>query len=245
MPDQQPAYVLHSRPWRESSVIADLFTLHQGRVSVLVHGARKTHGKQPPIRALVQPFTPLMVSYTGQGELRNLVQMDSAGPPLSLAGNTLYSGLYANELLLKLLATDDPQPNLFAYYQTLLSQLADNQAVEPYLRPFEVHLLDELGYHIELDKDLLTAEPVVAERYYQLRPLQGVFVPPLEDDYSVKVPMIKGQILLQLAAGDFTGVEVLKVAKYLARANLDQLLGGQPLHSRRLFQPMLPPKNDT
>ncbi|MBT5630065.1 MAG: DNA repair protein RecO, partial [Oceanospirillaceae bacterium] len=74
MTEQQPAYVLHSRPWRESSVIADLFTLKQGRVSVMIKGAQKNQGKQPAKRALVQPFTPLMVSFTGRGELRTSVQ---------------------------------------------------------------------------------------------------------------------------------------------------------------------------
>ena len=174
MTEQQPAYVLHSRPWRESSVIADLFTLKQGRVSVMIKGAQKNQGKQPAKRALVQPFTPLMVSFTGRGELRTSVQLESAGAPLSILGNGLYSGLYVNELLLKLLALDDPYPNLFAYYQSLLNQLANNEGIEACLRPFEVHLMDELGYHMVLDKDYITAQPVVAECHYQLHPLQGI-----------------------------------------------------------------------
>ena len=154
--------------------IADLFTLNQGRVSVIVHGARKAQGKQPAKRALVQPFTPLMVSFTGRGELRTSVQFEGAGAPLAIVGNGLYSGLYVNELLLKLLALDDPYPNLFAYYQSLLNQLANNELIEQCLRPFEVHLMDELGYHMVLDKDYVTGEPVVVEAGYQLHPLQGV-----------------------------------------------------------------------
>ena len=85
-------------------MIADLFTLNQGRVSVIVHGARKAQGKRSAKRALVQPFTPLMVSFTGRGEVRTSVQFDAAGPPLTIVGDYLYSGLYVNELLLKLLA---------------------------------------------------------------------------------------------------------------------------------------------
>ena len=235
MTEQQPAYVLHSRPWRESSVIADLFTLHQGRVSVIVHGARKSKGKQPAKRALVQPFTPLMVSFTGRGELRTSLQFDGAGPPLDIVGNSLYGGLYVNELLLKLLASDDPHPNLFAYYQALLNQLTENSILEQCLRPFEVHLMDELGYHMVLDKDYVTGEPVVVEAGYQLHPLQGVCLSQIHHREGISAPSINGKILLQLAAGQYTDSECLKVAKYMARANLDQLLGGKPLQSRNLF----------
>jgi DNA repair protein RecO (recombination protein O) len=235
---QQPAYVLHSRPWRESSVIADLFTLNQGRVSVIVHGARKAQGKQPAKRALVQPFTPLMVSFTGSGELRTSIQFDGVGAPLAIVGNSLYSGLYINELLLKLLASDDPHPNLFAYYQALLNQLAANVTLEQCLRTFEVHLMDELGYHVVIDKDYITGCAVVPEASYQLSPLQGVCLNETQQGEFGEVscaPAISGKVLLQLAAGQFTGRECLKVAKYMARANLDLLLGGRPLQSRNLF----------
>ena len=235
MNEQQPAYVLHSRPWRETSVIADLFTLNQGRVSVIVHGARKPQGKQPAKRALVQPFTPLMVSFTGRGELRTSVQFDGAGPPLAIVGNSLYSGLYVNELLLNLLASDDPHPNLFAYYQALLNELMDNPVIEQCLRPFEVHLMDELGYHMVLDKDYITGKVVASDATYQLHPLQGVCLKQAPHGERDGVPSISGTVLLQLAAGQYTDRECLKVAKYMARANLDQLLGGKPLQSRNLF----------
>ena len=239
MTEQQPAYVLHSRPWRESSVIADLFTLKQGRVSVMIKGAQKNQGKQPAKRALVQPFTPLMVSFTGRGELRTSVQLESAGAPLSILGNGLYSGLYVNELLLKLLALDDPYPNLFAYYQSLLNQLANNEGIEACLRPFEVHLMDELGYHMVLDKDYITAQPVVAERHYQLHPLQGICLHQIPSDGLGDPVSMSGEVLLKIAAGNYVDKDCLKVAKYMARANLDQLLGGKPLQSRNLFQPIV------
>ena len=235
MNEQQPAYVLHSRPWRETSIIADLFTLNQGRVSVIVHGARKPQGKQPAKRALVQPFTPLMVSFTGRGELRTSVQFDGAGPPLAIVGNSLYSGLYVNELLLNLLASDDPHPNLFAYYQALLNELMDNPVIEQCLRPFEVHLMDELGYHMVLDKDYITGKVVVSDASYQLHPLQGVCLKQIVHGERDEAPSISGKVLLQLAAGQYTDRECLNVAKYMARANLDQLLGGKPLQSRNLF----------
>jgi DNA repair protein RecO (recombination protein O) len=233
--EQQPAYVLHSRPWRETSVIADLFTLNQGRVSVIVHGARKAQGKQPAKRALVQPFTPLMVSFTGRGELRTSVQFEGAGAPLAIVGNSLYSGLYVNELLLNLLASDDPHPNLFAYYQALLNELMDNPLIEQCLRPFEVHLMDELGYHMVLDKDYISGQPVVADASYQLHPLQGVCVTQTPHDEPDVPPSISGKVLLQLAAGYYADRQCLRVAKYMARANLDQLLDGKPIHSRNLF----------
>ena len=235
MNEQQPAYVLHSRPWRETSVIADLFTLNQGRVSVIIHGARKPQGKQPAKRALVQPFTPLMVNFTGRGELRTSVQFDGAGPPLAIVGDSLYSGLYVNELLLNLLAADDPHPDLFAYYQAVLNELMDNPVIEQCLRPFEVHLMDELGYHMVLDKDYITGKVVVSDASYQLHPLQGVCLKQIPHGERDGAPSISGKVLLQLAAGQYTDKECLKVAKYMARANLGQLLGGKPLQSRNLF----------
>ena len=235
--EQQPAYVLHSRAWRETSVIADLFTLHSGRVSVIVKGARKASGKQPAKRALLQPFTPLMVAFTGRGELRTATAVDAAGPPLPLVGDGLYSGLYGNELLLKLLAVDDAHPALFAYYQTLLENLSKNQPVEQSLRPFEVHLMDELGYHVDLDTEFETQAPVLPERSYRLLPLQGFCL--VEGRHS-DVPQVPGQVLLELAAGRYSDAHCLKYAKYIARANLDQLLDGKQLHSRTLFQTMAP-----
>jgi DNA repair protein RecO (recombination protein O) len=216
-------------------VIADLFTLNQGRVSVIVHGARKAQGKQPAKRALVQPFTPLMVSFTGRGELRTSVQFEGAGAPLAIVGNSLYSGLYVNELLLNLLASDDTNPNLFAYYQALLNELMDNPLIEQCLRPFEVHLMDELGYHMVLDKDYISGQPVVADASYQLHPLQGVCVTQTPHDERDVPPSISGKVLLQLAAGYYADRQCLRVAKYMARANLDQLLDGKPIHSRNLF----------
>ncbi|MBT3437276.1 MAG: DNA repair protein RecO [Oceanospirillaceae bacterium] len=233
--EQQPAYVLHSRPWRETSVIADLLTLHSGRVSVIIKGARKANGKQPAKRALVQPFTPLLVAFTGRGELRTATSLDAAGPPLFLQGRPLYSGLYANELLLKLLAVDDAYPALFAYYQTLLENLCIKQSVEQSLRPFEVHLMDELGYHVALDKEFETQVPVLPEHCYRLVPLQGLCRVKHQDGNAQLIP---GHVLLELAAGRFSEPSCLKYAKYIARANIDQLLGGKPLHSRTLFQSM-------
>jgi DNA repair protein RecO (recombination protein O) len=137
--------------------------------------------------------------------------------------------------LLKLLAIDDAHENLFAYYQTLLGELANKLPLEQCLRPFEVQLMDELGYHIALDKEFETGAPIQADGYYQLRPLQGLC---LFEGQTSSLPLIKGSSLLNLAAGDYTNQECLKYAKYMARANLDQLLGGQQLRSRTFFQAM-------
>ena len=217
-------------------MIADLFTLNQGRVSAIVHGARKSQGKQPAKRALVQAFTPLMVTFTGRGELRTSLQFEAAGAPLNILGNRLYSGLYVNELLLKLLALDDPYPNLFAYYQALLNQLTTEAPIEQCLRPFEVHLMDELGYHMVLDKDYISGQDVVSESNYQLHALHGVCLNQMQQGGVDQPVAMSGKVLLQLAAGDYLDSECLKVAKYMARTNLSQLLGGKPLQSRNLFQ---------
>jgi len=230
----QPAYVLHSRPFRDTSLIVDAWCMYTGRQTLLVKGARKAQGKQPAKRTLLQPFQPLQLSYGGRGEMRLLNHLEAAGVPLRLQGKALYSGIYINELVLRLLAIADPHPELFAYYQTGLSALQDIIDIESALRRFESRMLMELGYHVDLTCDMVTKAAVQEQASYRFTPLQGITE--WSESPAAGEVSIPGSVLLELQAEGQLSQQARKVSKYIARANLDSLLGDRPLRSRELFR---------
>ncbi len=242
----QPAYILHSRPFRDTSLIVDAWCMYTGRQTILVKGARKAQGKQPAKRTLLQPFQPLQLSYGGRGEMGLLKQLEAAGVPLMLQGKALYSGMYMNELILRLLPIADPHANIFAFYQSALSSLQNTKDVEPTLREFESRLLMELGYHVDLTCDMLTKAPVVSAANYMLTPLQGV--QEMEPNFAaVGAMVIPGSALLELQQDAIElSAQARKVSKYIARVNLDAVLGNKPLRSRELFRQLhVPSKTES
>ncbi|KGE05254.1 DNA repair protein RecO [Pseudohaliea rubra] len=225
----QPAYLLHRRPYRESSQLLELFTAEHGRVGVVARGLRRrSRGGSPG--ALLQPFSPLLVGLVGRGELKTLAGVESGGGLAPLRGDALLSGLYVNELLVRLLHRDDPQPAVFASYATVLGALADAAPVEPALRRFEGELLEALGYAFALDHDALAGTPVEATRRYIFEPGVGLRA----QRPGAAGTSFAGEDLLRAAAGDFTG-SAGRAAKGILRSALRELLGERPLRSRQLF----------
>ncbi|KAA8978541.1 MULTISPECIES: DNA repair protein RecO [Gammaproteobacteria] len=223
-----PAFVLHRRPYGETSLIVDLFTLHHGHFSAVARGAARPRSQW---QAELQPFRPLRTSWSGRQSLRTLRHAEATAPALALSGDRLYCGFYLNELLLRLLTEADPAPDLFSVYLDTLEQLAGGSAaLEPTLRRFEYRLAGELGYGISWDRTGDTGDPVQPDRVYAFHPAQGV----LADGHG-PVGGISGEHLLALAADELDNQAVLKVAKRLMRSLVDHLLQGRPLHSRRLF----------
>lgn len=143
----QATYVLHSRPYKETSALVDFFT-PLGRLRAVLRGARGKAG------ALARPFVPLEAEWRGRGELKTVARLESAGVPNLLNGQALFSGLYLNELLIRLLPAEDPQPEIFAHYAATLPLLAAGRPIEPLLRAFEWRLLEQLGYGFALDVDI-------------------------------------------------------------------------------------------
>lgn len=231
-PGQQldPAFVLHRRPYGETSLIVDLLTLNHGHFSVMARGAARPRSQW---QAELQPFRPLRVSWSGRQSLKNLrhAEATAPAPALALAGDRLYCGFYVNELLLRLLTEADPAPDLFGAYLATLEQLAaDDVTLEPLLRRFEYRLASELGYGISWDRIGDTGEPVQAERTYAFHPGQGI----MADGHGL-IGGIPGEHLLALAADELENQAVRRLAKKLMRSLMDHLLQGRPLHSRRLF----------
>lgn len=227
----QPAYVLHSRAYRESSALVDFLT-PQGRLRAVMRGARGKAG------SLARPFVPLEVEFRGRGELKNVSRLEAAGIPNLLHGEALFSGLYLNELLIRLLPEQDPHPATFDHYAMTVLALAQGRALEPLLRSFEWRLLDELGYGFALDMDRL-GQPIVATGLYRLQADAG-----LEAVGQLQPGVFHGSELLAMAEADWTAPGALAAAKRLMRQALAPHLGGRPLVSRELFMTLKEPPRD-
>ncbi len=228
----QPAYILHRRPYRDSSMLLEVFTAEQGRISLVARGARrKTRGGSG--NALLQPFIPLLLSFSGRTDLKNLTATEVAGPPLMLRAERMFSGLYMNELLMRLLHRYDAHPQLFAAYARTLDVLAGDLEIDDVLRRFEFALLAELGYGFELDMDGHSGEAVMPQAWYHYHPDYGLVARGAGVDPAQ--PAFKGADLLAIAADNFHG-DARQTAKRLLRLVLAQQLGDAPLRSRDLFR---------
>lgn len=226
----EPAYVLHRRPYRETSLLVDLFTLSAGRLSVLARGA---NSPKSPLKAQLQPFQPLLVDWQGRSELKTLLRLEVRSAPEIKGTLPLYSGLYLNELLQRLLPSAEPYPELFAAYIDVLNELAVSRDVEPLLRRFERLFAQALGFGFAWDQANDTGETVEPQRRYCYDPQQGIVLVPTE---TVRLRELPGQVLLRLAEGNYQAPECRQLAKRVMRVLIDHLLQGRPLHSRTLFQ---------
>lgn len=223
--DDEAAYVLHTRPWRETSLIVDVLSRHHGRLGLVARGARR---QSSSLKARLIPFQPLALSWFGKGGLKTLHGAEWQGGGLMLRGHALMCGFYLNELLLRLLPEGDPHEALFDRYAATLDALDRQPDVEPVLRRFELDLLSELGYAQPLGHLADGDELDPAARYgYQA----GVGVIPLGRDETGYA----GRTLLDLAAGDLADPATLAEGKLLMRALLAHYLGDKPLATRQLL----------
>lgn len=221
-----PAYVLHSRPYRDTSALVDLLSLQHGVQRVVWRGAR---GQRKGISP--QAFMPLLVGLVGRGELKTLAQAETAGAYRLLQGQALFSGLYLNELLIRLMPPGEPQALIFAAYQSALEQLASPALVEPILRQFEWQLLEVMGYGFSLTEDS-RGHPVLPDQQYVWHAEQGLL--PVKQLTS-SASGLPGAGLLAMAEADWAAPQALRTAKLLMRQALAAHLGDRPLVSRQLF----------
>lgn len=229
----QPAFVLHRRPYRETSLLVELLTRQDGRVGVVARGARRRRGAAP-----LEPFVEFQVRWHGRGDLGQLLAAESVAPPRQLQGAALYSGFYLNELLLRLLRRHDPHPELYADYATALAALQATSApgatgVEPVLRLFECRLLEACGYGLQLREEAAGGTPLEPATLYRYEPERG---PIAVTGAGRDGLLVHGQALLALAAGRLEAARDLHELKRLLRALLAPHLGPRPLTSRELFR---------
>ena len=223
----QPAYILHRRAYRETSFLLDLFTPDHGRLSAISKGARS--GKAGA-QGLLQPFTPLLVSWVGRGEIMTLTHSELHGESRQFYGECLFAGFYLNELMVALLEKWDAHPGLFNVYQQALSQLQGKTLDQRVLRTFEKRLIEELGYGI-LPKDDISRHNIESGRYYRFVTEQGF----VEVAGGAMAGTFPGRSLLAIAEENWLDDEVIRDAKRLTRMILSPLLGVRQLNSRKLF----------
>ncbi|MDR1889477.1 MAG: DNA repair protein RecO [Zoogloeaceae bacterium] len=230
--DAQPAYVLHTRPYRETSLLVEAFSRDFGRVALLARGARRPHSA---LRGLIMAFQPLELSWSGKGEVLTLMKAEWQGGQPLLAGLPLFCGYYINELLLRLLPREDAHSRLFERYAWMLLRLGYSvreQVAEADLRSFECALLAELGYGLTLDKDF-QGQLVAADARYRYEIERGPVL--LTGDADMEAFALSGQSLLDMARADYRNPTTRSEAKQLIRRLLAHYLDGAELHSRMLF----------
>ncbi|MEN3364407.1 MAG: repair protein RecO [Burkholderiales bacterium] len=224
----QPGFVLHSYPYKETSLIVDVFARDHGRVALIAKGAKRPHSK---LRGVLQTFQPLSVGWTGKSEIRTLTTAEWVGGLLPLERSALLSGFYLNELLVKLLARDDAHPALFDHYVSTLNQLAHDEPAPIVLRKFELALLKETGVASNFTVCTRTGQAVDVERVYVVDPERGPR-PAMPADTS---PRISGKTLLDMEHEDYADPVTQSQSKFLMRFLLAHQLGGVPVNTRQIL----------
>jgi DNA repair protein RecO (recombination protein O) len=226
-------YVLHQRPFRDSSQLLECMTATHGRMGLVARGSRRAATRQ---RAVLQPFVPLKLSWVRRGDLGRLTHVEADGLSHDLTGQRLLAGYYANELLLRLLARGDPNGEVFSCYSRCLAQLGESQSVARTLRVFELELLRALGYAVELDGDATTGEPLHEEARYVYELERGLRRAQAQDSDA---DWYLGRDLIALRDLMLDDDASLRTAQRLLGRVLREHLGERPLKSRLVLQDIM------
>jgi len=238
---QQPAFVLHHRPFRDSSQLLDVISRDYGKVSLVARGSRSAKSK---LRGLLRPFQALRLSWFLRSDLGTLTGADIDAAPLSLTGDALLSAYYVNELVLNFLHRHDPQPEIFDIYSQTLTALSRSDELAANLRVFEMELLRLLGYALNLEHDANLHEPIDTECFYEYRVEQG----PVAVSRSEGPMVFTGARLAAIAAAQFDDPVVQRDAGRLLREVIRHHLDGRELKSRKVLLDLhraRMPKNDS
>lgn len=221
----EQGFVLHSLPYRETSLIVELFTRDRGRIAVVAKGARRPRSA---LRAVLLNFQPIDFLLAGKGELKLLTQAHWVGGLAMVQGAALLYGFYLNELLVRLLAREDPHPALYDGYGRALAEMAESGAQEAILRRFEWLLLQEIGYAPDLERDE-HGQRLDPQRRYRIVSGQWVACESGDDD------AFAGHVLQDIAGRRYDAPGVLSQAKRLTRQVLGEQLAGIPLRTRQML----------
>lgn len=225
----QAAFILHGRDFQNTSRLLDVFTKDFGRITLVAKGARSARSK---MQGILQPFTSLIISWTGKGDVQTLTGAETVKSSINLSGKQVMSGYYVNELIQRLVTFHDPHSDLFSVYQTTLENLSTGNDDELILRCFEKNMLAEIGYGLCLDTESISGTKINKDLMYHYDVENGPIVESAEfvsDDI-----LIKGQTLLDLFFEKFTSPQSKKEAKRLMRVILNHHLGDKPLKTRNL-----------
>lgn len=225
--DNEHGFVLHTWPYKETSLIVEVFARSRGRLGILARGARRPRSA---LRGLLLAFQPLRLSWSGAAELGTLSSAEWSGGEAALSGAGLMCGFYLNELLLRLLPREDPHEALYDAYAAALARLAAGEPQAPVLRGFERRLLAELGYAPLLEREAAGAA-VEPDKRYAYQPDRG----PVEAKGGSGDMFVRGSTLLDIARDDYRAPETREEALRLMRALIAERLGGQSLHTRAVL----------
>lgn len=223
----EPSYVLHTRPYRDTSLLVDLLTVNHGKVSVIARSAR---GLRSRFKGSLVLFSPLLITASGKSDLLQLSEVEISEAAVFLEGNKLFFGLYLNELLVRLLQKYDPYPEIFNAYAAILKQFVSTENCQLCLRRFEMLLLSELGYQLPLHQSACGSE-ISSQQTYVYQFDQGFVVSPQYKGHNV----FQGEHLLAIAKQDFNNNEILTACRRLMRLAIGHLLGDYTLKTRELF----------
>jgi DNA repair protein RecO (recombination protein O) len=219
-----PAYVLHHRPYRDTSRILEVITREHGKLSLFARGVR---GPKAKLAALLQPFRLLLLSWSGRGEAPQLTEAESGGGDAGLPSRSLMPGFYLNELLLKLTTRHDPLPALFDAYHHAVGGLRAAAPPERVLRLFEKKLLEITAYGLELSVEAQTGRGIEGSAFYQFRPSQGLFLCVADAPGA-----LAGSSVLALATGELGDRRVLADSQRILQSAIAELLEGRELATR-------------
>ncbi len=225
---EQPGFVLHSHMYRESSLVVEVFTRDYGRVALVAKGAKRPTSR---LRGILQTFQPLSIGWSGKSELRTLTAAEWVGGMIPLENSALLYGFYLNELLLRLLAREDPHQGLFEHYVRALTRLSTSESAQTVLRVFELALLRETGVGADLSFDVRNNRPVEPEDVYVVEPESGPR-PALLGDTG---PRVLGKTLLDMVREDYSDPLTQQQSKLLMRFLLAHHLNGVPLQTRKIL----------
>lgn len=227
----EAAFVLHAIPYKETSLILDVFTRHYGRIALVAKGAKRPHSA---LRPVIQRFQPLLISWSGKTELMTLTKSEWVGGTPALVGDALLCGFYMNELIVKFLAREDAHENLFDYYNETLYRLSQREVtLEAVLRPFEVRLLREAGFCASLEYCQETNQILREDTDYVYQPERGLRPAQYED--PPHWPVTPGKHMLNLARENFADPETLSYGKVLMRFLLGIHLQDQVMMTRKIL----------
>lgn len=225
---QQPGYILHHRPFRETSQILDIVTRDYGKIALVARGSR---GSRSRLAGVLRPFLPLKVSWVAKSDLGTLTGAEASGPPAGMRGDAMLSAFYVNELLLNFLHRHDPQAEIFELYAAVILGLVGNENVAAQLRSFELEFLRLLGYAVDLDHVAGTQDALHAKQNYEYRMEQGAVAVDREEGGLV----FPGAVLSAISERRFGQPDILRAANRLLREIVNFHLGGKELKSRKVL----------
>jgi DNA repair protein RecO (recombination protein O) len=226
--EHEPGFVLHSYPYKETSLIVEAFSRRFGRVALLARGARRPRSM---LRGVLLAFHPLRISWSASAEMGTLISAEWGGGRAALSGTGLMCGFYLNELLLRLLPREDPHEALYDAYGGALARLAAGDPLEAVLRSFERRMLAELGYAPLLDRNAANGAPIEPAKRYAYEAERG----PVETGRANGETVISGRTLLDMAADNYEDSRTREEARRLMRVLIGERLGGQVLHTRAVL----------